>query len=83
MPPSDAAKLVAHTSKRLTVVNLTPTEYLAAIQSLAALGHSGGMIYDALLLACARKTHATHIYTLNPKHFRQAAPDLTSRILEP
>ncbi len=83
MPPLDAARLVAHTRKRLTVVSLTPTEHLSAIQSLAALGYSGGMIYDALLLACARKIDAKRIYTLNPKHFRQIAPDLTSRILEP
>jgi predicted nucleic acid-binding protein len=83
MPPSDAAKLVAHTRKRLTVVSLTPTEYLTAIQALASLGHSGGMIYDALLLACARKSKANRIYTLNQKHFRLVAPDMTSRILEP
>ena len=83
MPPSDAAKLVAHTRKRLTVVSLTPTEYLAAIQGLAALGHSGGMVYDALLLACARKSKANRIYTLNQKHFRLVAPDMASRILEP
>jgi predicted nucleic acid-binding protein len=83
MPPSDAATLVAHTSKRLTVVSLTPTEYLAAIQGLATLGHSGAMIYDALLLACARKAKANRIYTLNQKHFRLVAPDLASRIHEP
>lgn len=83
MPPSDAAKLVAHTRNRLTVVSLTPTEYLAAIQGLASLGHSGGTVYDALLLACARKAKASRIYTLNQKHFRLVAPDMASRIREP
>jgi predicted nucleic acid-binding protein len=83
LPPSDAATLVAHTSKRLTVVSLTVTEYLAAIQGLATLGHSAGMVYDALLLACARKVKASRIYTLNQKHFRLVAPDLASRIQEP
>ena len=83
MPPADAVKIVAHTSKRLTVVGLTPAEYLAAIQGLATLGHSGGMVYDALLLTCARKAKANRIYTLNQKHFRLAAPDLATRILEP
>jgi predicted nucleic acid-binding protein len=83
IPPFDAARLVVHTRKRFTVVSLTPTEYLAAIQGLAALDHSGGMVYDALLLACARKAKANQIYTLNQKHFRLVAPDLASRIREP
>ncbi len=65
------------------MVSLTPTEYLAAIQGLGKLGHSGGMVYDALLLACARKAKASRIYTLNQKHFRLVAPDLATRIHEP
>ena len=28
------------------------------------------MIYDALIVACARKAKASRIYTLNPRHFR-------------
>ena len=83
IPPADAARLVAHTSKRLTVIGLTASEYLATIQSSAKIGHSGGMIYDALLLACARKAKATRIYTLNKRHFHLIAPDLASRIVEP
>lgn len=81
--PAEVARIVAHTSKRFQFVSLTPTEYVAAITGLAGLGHSGGMIYDALIVACARKAKATRIYTLNPKHFRLVAPDLAARILEP
>ena len=83
VPPLDAAKIVAHLRNRFTVVSLTPAEYESAIQSLASLGHSGGMVYDALLMACARKAKATKIYTLNVRHFRQIAPDLAPRITEP
>jgi predicted nucleic acid-binding protein len=83
VPPGDAARLVAYTSKRFKVISLTAIEYVATIESLATLGYSGGMIYDALLLACARKSKATQIYTLNQRHFRAVAPDLASRIIEP
>ena len=83
MSPADALAIVTHTAGKLTAIHLTPEEYLAAIADLTKLGHSGGMIYDALLLACARKSAADRIYTLNRKHFRQIAPDLDSLIVEP
>ncbi len=45
--------------------------------------HTGAIIYDALILACARKARAEVIYTWNVKHFRLVAPDLSDRIVEP
>jgi predicted nucleic acid-binding protein len=83
MSPLDAAMVVAHLARRFTTISLTASEYVQAVESLANLGHSGGMIYDALILACARKAKANRIYTLNPRHFRAVAPDLASRIVEP
>jgi len=41
------------------------------------------MIYDALLLACARKCGADVIYTFNTDHFVRIAPDLAERIQAP
>jgi predicted nucleic acid-binding protein len=43
----------------------------------------GERIYDALLLACARKSGADVIYTFNSRHFIRVAPDLTDRIQAP
>jgi predicted nucleic acid-binding protein len=83
MSPSEAAKVVAHLARRFTTISLTASEYVQAVEGLAKLGHSGGMIYDALIVACARKAKAIRIYTLNPRHFRLVAPDLAARILEP
>jgi predicted nucleic acid-binding protein len=83
MSPVDAAKVVAHTAQRFKTISLTSSEYVDAVEGLARLGHSGGMIYDALIVACARKAKATRIYTLNPRHFRLVAPDLAARIVEP
>jgi len=83
MSPVDAANVVAHTAQRFKTISLTESEYVQVVEGLARLGHSGGMIYDALILACARKSKATRIYTLNPRHFRLVAPDLAARIVEP
>ncbi len=47
---------------------------MAAIERFVAEGHTGAMIYDALILACARKAKANRIYTLDSKHFRRIAP---------
>ena len=41
------------------------------------------MIYDAIILAYARKIRATAIYTHNVKHFQRIAPDLANIIREP
>ena len=68
---------------RLSCVVLTADEVYQTIQRTASLKLSGGIIYDALLLACARKIAAEHIYTWNVKHFQLVAPDLKDRILTP
>ena len=68
---------------RLSSVVLTADEVYQAIQRTASLKLSGGIIYDALLLACARKIAAEQIYTWNVKHFQLVAPDLKDHILTP
>jgi predicted nucleic acid-binding protein len=83
LAPRDAVAAIETFLKRLTPVTLSPEEYLQAMRRTAKLGHSGGMIYDALHLACARKVDAQHIYTWNQKHFRLVAPDLADRITTP
>ena len=46
-------------------------------------GVRGGAIYDALILACARKATATQIWTLNARHFLLFAPELSGVVCEP
>jgi predicted nucleic acid-binding protein len=58
-------------------------EVAHAIHRTAALKLPGGIIYDALILACARKVQAERIYTWNVKHFQMVAPDLAGRIVTP
>jgi predicted nucleic acid-binding protein len=83
IPPSDAAAIIAHTTKTYKLVSLTSAEMSRTIEDSAQRGLRGSLIYDALLIACARKIDANAIYTSNVRHFRQIAPDLASRIVLP
>jgi len=81
--PEIAGLLVEQIAARLTVVPLNAEEYLATLRETAHMGLSGGIVFDALLLACARKVGAERIYTWNVRHFRMVAPDLAERIVTP
>jgi predicted nucleic acid-binding protein len=81
--PRDAVLVIETFLLRLTPVALSAEAYLETLRDTSNRGHSGGMIYDALHLACARKIDAERIYTWNLKHFRAVAPDLATRIVSP
>ncbi len=83
IPPEVALSVIQHASKSYKLISLTPEETLRTVADVTRLGLIGSVIYDALLLACARKIGAKRIYTFNSKHFRRVAPDLADRILEP
>jgi len=69
--------------RRIAPIALTANEYIEALKSCATTGLTGGTIYDALHVACARKANAEWIYTWNVRHLRMVAPDLAERIVEP
>jgi len=69
--------------RRIVPIALTSNEYIETLKSCAALGLTGGTVYDALHIASARKSSAERIYTWNLRHFRRVAPDLAGRIVEP
>ena len=81
--PEMAELLLEHFITSLHCISLTADEVLHTIHRTAALKSPGGIIYDALLLACARKVQAERIYTWNVKHFQMVAPDLAERIMTP
>jgi predicted nucleic acid-binding protein len=81
--PQLAGVLVDQIVARMTVVPLSPEDYSATLHEAARMGLSGGIVFDALLLACARKVRAERIYTWNVRHFRMVAPDLAERIVTP
>ena len=75
-----ALRYAKHT---FSLVTLTAEESFIAIEKAADQGFAGAIIYDVLLMACARKINSTAIYTWNTKHFRRVAPDLAAIIREP
>jgi predicted nucleic acid-binding protein len=81
--PEFAGLLVEQIAARMTLVPLDAAEYAATLRETARMGLAGGIVFDALLLACARKVSAKRIYTWNEKHFRLVAPDLAERIVTP
>lgn len=83
LSPFDALQILERASQTYTLVTLTPAEVLQTLNHLAQSRLTGGIVYDALLLACARKIGAETIYTIDYKDFRRIAPDLADRILEP
>jgi predicted nucleic acid-binding protein len=68
---------------RISPVALTANEYVETLKACATAGLTGGTIYDALHVACARKANAEWIYTWNVRHFQRVAPDLAEKILAP
>ncbi len=80
--PDQAMLILEQVGATLTCVPLG-SEVSEAIQNLAKMKLYGGIVSDALILACARKCEAEVIYTWNEKHFKMVAPDLAHRILSP
>jgi len=81
--PDSAELLLEHFKTNLHCVSLTADEVFQTIHRTARLKLPGGIIYDALILACARKIEAECIYTWNVKHFQMVASDLAERIVMP
>jgi len=64
-------------------VQVSAKLYEAAINRCVELGLSGGIIYDALLLLCAKSIHAERIYTFNVRDFQRVMPEAAERISAP
>lgn len=65
------------------IESLTRSDYTRIIRESAALGWTGGRIYDSIHVHAARKAGCSRIYTFNVQDFRQLAPDLLDRIMAP
>jgi hypothetical protein len=62
---------------------LASGDYQQAMRSSQLVGARGGAIFDMLHLQAARRGAATHILTINVRHFQTFAPDLRSMISLP
>jgi predicted nucleic acid-binding protein len=84
VPPGEAFRLMEENIfPHFTLLALAPDDYPRLVREVAAEAIAGGMIYDALILACAVKARADRIYTFNVAHFRRIAPQLHKKIMAP
>ena len=73
--PGTASNLIEESiDKHASLVDLGADDYRQAMAGLAKAGLSGGVTYDALLLAAARKTRANVLLTMNPRDFQRLLP---------
>lgn len=74
--PRDAFSMLAsslHDTAR--IVSLHAGEIWPVLERAAAAHVAGGSIYDAQILACARKAGVERLFTLNWRHFERLRPD--------
>jgi predicted nucleic acid-binding protein len=83
VPPLMALQLVRQARDHVRTVSLTEAEYLATMEDLAPRGLMGGIVFDALLMRCARKINAARIYSLNPTDLRLIDEEWAARIVRP
>lgn len=81
--PEAAWLFLRQIAERCQLISLESQDYLAVLDFLVRNYRPGGQVYDALLLASARKSGADQILTWNVRHFQSLAPDLASRITTP
>lgn len=79
MSPGDAMSLLEDSFRdSAQLVSLDDEEVWPFLGEAAARETAGGALYDAQILACARKAGASHVLTLNRRDFeRLSAPGLT------
>ena len=83
LSPDQALLAIVVFENRLAVVALETREYLAAIRRFAALGITGGTIYDGLIAACALKAKADVLYTWNIGHFALLGDEVARKVRTP
>jgi len=81
--PDQVLLFLEQLCENVTIIALSEEEYFQTVRKAAKLGATGGRIYDALLLAAARKVEPKNVYTWNIRHFQQIAPDWEKRIRTP
>lgn len=81
--PDQALLFLEQLREKVAIISLSEEDYFKTLRNAAELGVTGGRIYDALLLAAARKVEAKKVYTWNVRHFQQIASDWVRRIRMP
>jgi predicted nucleic acid-binding protein len=75
--------LVQNIRERLTIISLSPEDYLTVLEKSAAARVFGGTVYDVLLAHCALKASAEILCTWNVKRFQQFGGEIAKRVQTP
>ena len=81
--PQQALRSIELVSQPLTILPLSPEDYSWCLRHMAALGLSGGSIYDCLHARAALNAKVERLYTLNEKHFRRLGLEIAALIERP
>lgn len=82
--PTEAYRIIQeNVLAHFTPLGLQPNDYRQVLGEITEAGLRGGLVYDALLLQCARKKNCDRIYTFDVGHFRRLAPDMEEKICAP
>jgi predicted nucleic acid-binding protein len=74
-PQAAATLLEENFVERFEVVTLTAREYGTLITGAGQAGWVGGILYDALHVACAVKAKVERLYSWNVRHLQTVAPE--------
>jgi predicted nucleic acid-binding protein len=84
LTPGVAARLVHdNVAAVANVVPLTAADYASVVRTVAELGLSGGVVYDALVVQAARKANAERLLTLHPRDFLRVWPEGAEIVVAP
>lgn len=75
--PHEAAEMVGDLAQTLQVHAISAKACVELIRGAPARGIRGGSFFDAIHAQAARETGCVEIHTLNVRHFKHVAPDLT------
>lgn len=80
--PSTAKRLIEQNIKKdAKIISLTGKEYFQIIDRMTQLGLTGSIVYDAIIVECARKSKAKEVITSNIKDFTRLIPDDSIKII--
>lgn len=83
LSPEDAFALIEANFKRFEIISLTSAETLKVLRGLKNLGLGGGVTYDALILAAAKKFKAAALLTGDLRDFRRLDPESEIELIAP
>ena len=75
LSPADAFRLLRENFHGSKTAALLGKDTWNLLESLAATDVAGGSVYDARIVAAARKAGANRILTMNVRHFERLVPD--------